>query len=174
MLPYIIVIIVVAVFAALFTFLLHGWIFPDEISAIACTADAKVCADGSAVGRTGPDCSFVCPEDSFLACIAIGNPAMKSYPRQCRWENGTTVTEVLAANPDMLQSDQLYVCESDADCVVKNIGNCCGMFLACVNQDYTPDLDAVSAACEREGRSSVCGFQEPAGCVCVNRRCKEA
>lgn len=28
----------------------------------ACTADAKICPDGSAVGRTGPDCEFAaCP-----------------------------------------------------------------------------------------------------------------
>jgi hypothetical protein len=27
-------------------------------SSLACTADAKICPDGSAVGRTGPNCSF--------------------------------------------------------------------------------------------------------------------
>ena len=28
----------------------------------ACTMDAKLCPDGSAVGRTGPDCTFpACP-----------------------------------------------------------------------------------------------------------------
>lgn len=30
----------------------------------ACTKDAKMCADGSSVGRTGPDCEFPsCPEE---------------------------------------------------------------------------------------------------------------
>lgn len=28
---------------------------------VACTMDAKQCPDGSWVGRTGPDCQFVCP-----------------------------------------------------------------------------------------------------------------
>ncbi|MCE9585791.1 hypothetical protein K8R04_00540 [Candidatus Uhrbacteria bacterium] len=28
---------------------------------VACTADAKQCPDGSYVGRTGPNCEFVCP-----------------------------------------------------------------------------------------------------------------
>lgn len=28
---------------------------------IFCTADAFQCPDGSFVGRTGPDCEFVCP-----------------------------------------------------------------------------------------------------------------
>lgn len=30
-------------------------------SPVACTADAKQCPDGSYVGRTGPNCEFVCP-----------------------------------------------------------------------------------------------------------------
>lgn len=29
---------------------------------VVCTKDAKQCPDGSAVGRTGPNCEFVCPE----------------------------------------------------------------------------------------------------------------
>ena len=28
---------------------------------IACTMDAMMCPDGSYVGRTGPNCEFVCP-----------------------------------------------------------------------------------------------------------------
>jgi hypothetical protein len=32
---------------------------------VACTEEAKVCPDGSAVGRTGPDCAFApCPEEA--------------------------------------------------------------------------------------------------------------
>jgi hypothetical protein len=33
----------------------------DETATIACTMDAKMCPDGSYVGRTGPKCQFVCP-----------------------------------------------------------------------------------------------------------------
>ncbi len=29
---------------------------------IACTMDAKQCPDGSYVGRTGPNCEFICPQ----------------------------------------------------------------------------------------------------------------
>lgn len=29
-----------------------------------CTLDAKMCPDGSYVGRTGPNCEFVCPPAS--------------------------------------------------------------------------------------------------------------
>lgn len=35
----------------------------------ACPMDAKVCPDGTTLGRTGPDCSFpACPETDFVAC----------------------------------------------------------------------------------------------------------
>ena len=34
---------------------------------VACTADAMQCPDGTWVGRTGPDCTFVCPEASSTA-----------------------------------------------------------------------------------------------------------
>lgn len=32
-----------------------------EPEMIACTADAMQCPDGSYVGRSGPNCEFVCP-----------------------------------------------------------------------------------------------------------------
>src|SRR3989344_3999457 len=47
------------VFAAISIF-----VFSMEVSApepVACTADAMQCYDGSYVGRSGPDCAFVCP-----------------------------------------------------------------------------------------------------------------
>lgn len=34
----------------------------SETQPVACTLDAKICPDGSAVGRTGPNCEFApCP-----------------------------------------------------------------------------------------------------------------
>ena len=34
----------------------------DEPTPVACTQEAKLCPDGSAVGRTGPNCEFAeCP-----------------------------------------------------------------------------------------------------------------
>lgn len=33
----------------------------DESTQIACTMDAKMCPDGTYVGRSGPTCEFVCP-----------------------------------------------------------------------------------------------------------------
>ena len=34
---------------------------PKEKGGLVCTMDAKLCPDGSYVGRTGPNCEFVCP-----------------------------------------------------------------------------------------------------------------
>jgi len=35
---------------------------PEEV--VMCTADAMMCPDGSYVGRTGPKCEFICPNNS--------------------------------------------------------------------------------------------------------------
>ncbi len=37
---------------------------------VACTADAMQCPDGSYVGRTGPNCQFVCPTATSTATTA--------------------------------------------------------------------------------------------------------
>jgi hypothetical protein len=76
-----------------------------------------------------------------------------------------------AAQPGGPQ-EQPLACTADADCVVKNVGNCCGYFPQCVHRDQPVDPAAVKERCEREGRSSICGFEEPAGCACVQQQCR--
>ncbi len=40
---------------------------PQQPEQVFCTQDAKLCPDGSYVGRTGPKCEFAaCPESNFL------------------------------------------------------------------------------------------------------------
>ena len=65
-----------------------------------------------------------------------------------------------------------FNCVSDADCAVKNIGNCCGYFPACVNKDSPTDPGAVRARCASEGMASVCGFAEISACTCSAGRCE--
>ncbi|GIX34407.1 MAG: hypothetical protein KatS3mg126_0186 [Lysobacteraceae bacterium] len=65
-------------------------------------------------------------------------------------------------------------CKTDADCAVKNVGNCCGYFPACVNKDAPTFPEQVRRDCEREGRMAVCGFVEIESCRCVNQRCEPA
>lgn len=71
---------------------------------------------------------------------------------------------------DPLQLD--YSCRTDNDCVVRNIGNCCGYFPACVSRDAQPDPAAVQARCAESGMASVCGFREIQACSCVQDRCE--
>lgn len=60
-----ILISVLVVFGLLVVFLpnITNLISNREPKIIACTMEAKICPDGSAVGRTGPNCEFaLCPE----------------------------------------------------------------------------------------------------------------
>lgn len=65
-------------------------------------------------------------------------------------------------------------CARDADCTVKNVGNCCGAYPACVSTGARVDPDAVAADCARRGLASVCGFREVTACRCVANRCEAA
>ncbi|PPU95173.1 hypothetical protein XpopCFBP1817_09320 [Xanthomonas populi] len=62
-------------------------------------------------------------------------------------------------------------CRTDADCTVKNVGNCCGAFPACVNVNSATDPKGVMAQCQARGMMSVCGFREISACQCVAGQC---
>ncbi|MEN4902444.1 hypothetical protein [Luteimonas sp. TWI1437] len=65
-------------------------------------------------------------------------------------------------------------CNVDADCAVKNVGNCCGVYPACVHRDAAVDPQAVAADCAARGLASVCGFRQIEACRCVSNRCEAA
>ena len=65
-------------------------------------------------------------------------------------------------------------CRSNADCAVKNVGNCCGAMPACVNRDSITDPQAVQAQCQAKGMMGLCGFREISACQCDNGQCVEA
>ena len=62
-------------------------------------------------------------------------------------------------------------CKTDADCTVKNVGNCCGYYPQCVNVDSETFPDQIKAQCAREGRSSICGFPSIQSCTCIQGQC---
>ena len=66
-----------------------------------------------------------------------------------------------------------FSCRSDADCAVKNVGNCCGAKPACVNANSPTDPEGVKAECARKGMMSMCGFKPVEGCQCVQGQCKD-
>ena len=50
----------------------------DQSDQVSCTEEAKLCPDGSAVGRTGPNCEFAeCPSDSGEPLSNFANPYME-------------------------------------------------------------------------------------------------
>ncbi len=63
-------------------------------------------------------------------------------------------------------------CKTSADCEVKNVGNCCGAYPACVNKDSPTFPDRVKAQCGKEHRMGVCGFPVINGCSCVAGKCE--
>ena len=65
-------------------------------------------------------------------------------------------------------------CRTDADCTVKDVGNCCGFYPACVNVNSPTDPEGVKAACARSGMMSVCGFRDISACQCVAGSCQAA
>ncbi len=68
----------------------------EQIDIIACSEEALQCPDGSFVGRTGPNCQFVCPKipnqdnDKYVECGNIKCPASK-YCNSFLTSDGTTV-----------------------------------------------------------------------------------
>ncbi len=62
-------------------------------------------------------------------------------------------------------------CKVDADCEVKNVGNCCGAHRTCVSKGAATDPNAVRAQCEAEHRASVCSMEAIGGCSCVQGQC---
>ncbi|MGB4943135.1 MAG: Gmad2 immunoglobulin-like domain-containing protein, partial [Candidatus Moraniibacteriota bacterium] len=83
---------------------------------------ARLCPDGSAVGRSGPNCEFApCPQQSnpsvtdFESCAARGNPVMESSPRRCS-ANSQTYTEGTSVSADL--SDDVRVAAPQPDAAV--------------------------------------------------------
>jgi len=97
---------------------------------------------------------------AVLLCLLLAACASQAAPR------GEAIKAVDAV-PEPDRS-----CQVDADCEVRNVGNCCGHYPACVNRDSPTFPERVREACEREGRMAICGFPDIAGCRCVEQRCE--
>ncbi len=62
-------------------------------------------------------------------------------------------------------------CQSATDCVIKDVGNCCGYYPRCVNAAFPADPAGVRRICEEQGLASVCGFPTITACDCVQGAC---
>ena len=66
-----------------------------------------------------------------------------------------------------------YSCETDSDCEVKNIGNCCGYHPGCTNKGAKNDPAFVKQTCQANKMFGVCGFNDILGCKCIENRCTD-
>jgi hypothetical protein len=64
-------------------------------------------------------------------------------------------------------------CKVDADCAVKDVGNCCGKHPECVNKDAPTDPAKVKAQCAAEHRAGMCNVRAIGGCSCVQGKCSD-
>jgi hypothetical protein len=64
-----------------------------------------------------------------------------------------------------------YSCRTDADCSVKDVGNCCGALPRCVNRDSPVFPDRVRAQCANDHMAGTCGSPVIESCVCNKGRC---
>lgn len=114
------------------------------------------------VETAAPVPSAPVPQPESPAAVVVAEPAPPAAPKQ-----GDTVSR---GEPGKVDTR----CATRADCVVKDVGNCCGYFPACVNRNSPVFPEQVRAACEAEGRASICGFREITGCECVAGECQAA
>lgn len=70
----------------------------------------SACGDPKVYGYT----PGACEERTFAQCVAEGNAVMESYPRKCRFPDGTLVTEdVDGAAPSLKLRPPMAVCDDD-------------------------------------------------------------
>lgn len=85
---------------------------------VACTLEAKICPDGSAVGRTGPDCDFsACPTVNTNSTVDSRGVQWKSYANS---KNGLTfeypaTDTVLREYEDIFEVRVVFASDQDKD-----------------------------------------------------------
>lgn len=93
---------------------------------VACTLEAKICPDGSSVGRTGPACEFAaCPASATTApttsATVKGQGTLKgtmSIGPVCPVE---TVTNPCKPTPEMYAAAKVFVYKADKKTLVKTV-----------------------------------------------------
>lgn len=129
---------------------------------LALAACAAPSASPDAPGPALPEQSPSPDRDGRTAAATMPAPEAPAAPRVIRRPGAP------ASGAAILD----YSCSSDNDCAVKNVGNCCGYYPACLNKDSPTDPAAVQAQCAKDGRAGVCGFPAISSCKCVNSRCE--
>lgn len=110
-----------------------------------------------------------------LSFVLLAACAGASSPSPAPVEPPTPPHDASGSGSGLLAHQSLNLaCERDSDCAVKNIGNCCGTYLACVNADSPTDPAAVARECADKDLAGICGFPDISACACVHGRCEIA
>jgi hypothetical protein len=121
---------------------------------------------------------------SLVLCCLLSLLAACAAPASSNGSSGTATPPAAETPPSKPMSSPYpareatpavtvdYSCRSNADCAVKDVGNCCGAMPACVNRNSPTDPQGVRAQCAASGMASVCGFSDVSACQCVSGRCE--
>ena len=113
------------------------------------------------------------PSDGAMAATPVIDTTQPVPPEATRARAPEPAPKERHAEPAQAPVKVDFSCRTDADCAVKNVGNCCGAKPACVNADSPTDPEGVKAECARKGMMSMCGFKPVEGCQCVQGQCKD-
>ena len=112
----------------------------------------------------------------------VGDTWENSRGQECRCQPGAIID--CGTDSEKLQKEQAsemldeyyenvdYSCETDRDCTLKDVHNCCGYYPQCVNTEFVSEPGIVDELCEVSERSGVCGFPTINGCQCIDGKCQ--
>lgn len=131
-----------------------------EPEAVMCTMDARQCPDGSYVGRTGPQCEFVCPELPALSpeaeaqitakadLITVSNPVPLSII-----ENGITVRGKARGSWYFEGSFPIVVTTMAGDIIAQGVATAVGDWMTADFVPFTSTLSFTSPYTEGSSES---------------------
>ncbi|QGW64253.1 hypothetical protein GOY17_04590 [Lysobacter soli] len=111
--------------------------------------------------------------ENAIAATPASDAAQAAAPQPTRARAPEPAPKERQAEPAGTPIKLDFSCKTDADCAVKNVGNCCGAKPACVNANSPTDPEGVKAECARKGMMAMCGFKAIEGCTCEQGQCKD-
>ncbi len=131
---------------------------------VACTEEAKICPDGSAVGRTGPNCEFA-------SCPAGNDQPLDCKSSECGPQLGM---------PNYLCSDGKTTAGPTGRCLRNSDGTCGWEVTSCPAPNQNEPLKQNECTAEqRQGNvcpelyGPVCGWFDPARIQCIRYPCAQ-